>query len=876
MVACAALLLVTAGWAADEARTYNDQGLKEYNNANYQEAFKLLMKAKNLKPDWAEPYYNLALVMDKVKKPRDYRLGLEKAWKLEPNNTKYQEAYVKILKEELAALKPNQATEKEELSKKILEVDASQIEMAAAMVRSYLDKKDYGNVRNLANRVFEKNREQLPKYANGAIGDIYYALGKAEYESNKLAEARANLEKSLRYPVEKPDVYKETLNEVKKAQTSAAEGHLKLGQSFQDKGQGSEALAEFKKGLVILPDHEGLQEAMRNCEGRGQAKVVFADAMKAIKDGHWIKARDLLQEVMVLQPDYPEAKGYLDKAIEKENKVREKIGRTSELPRYVEERASLVEGFITIGNEYLRVNNQRDARTEFEKALAIVELDPELNAKYKGQIDAAMKTMNDTSSLEDKYRAGVKAYESKDWDAVIDNLTKLPDEKYLPQDLKGRGPPDIPSYLAMAYFSKGNFEDAKKLAGRQINIDPRNNRAKFVLAHIYFNEKNLAAAEKLITEIREDDPNYPGIDEAYTKMVAMNKANLVIPLLIIGALFWIAYILWQNLPKANKNRSIRLGRSLLNKGLYREAIDEILKVRRSPLLEKEDHDKIARILAEAFLKTAQYDKAVGECKTLLGMDPNDNEAKVWLGYAFLGRRSLNPESLPLLMNLYKTIEKEKKNASLLGMLGDHFVSSKVLTAEGIEILERWLELEPNNPDCVRALGKYYLKKGRNDATAMKLFEQMMTLENLRDPEIILGIGKVHLRMDNFDETLRCCDTVLNSDVNNELVHGLLRECYQKMDKLDELLKIYRNFLAENPYNVAFQKGLQAAQKAAGGAGAGAAQAPRPALSVDQPAAAIEGPAEGDGQSVACPHCGAANAGTDYYCQACGKTMDGSA
>ena len=165
---------------------------------------------------------------------------------------------------------------------------------------------------------------------------------------------------------------------------------------------------------------------------------------------------------------------------------------------------------------------------------------------------------------------------------------------------------------------------------------------------------------------------------------------------------------------------------------------------------------------------------------------------------------MTPETLPVLLELYK---KDSKNIALVSLLGSHYTKAKTLSQDGVNLLEQWLNLDPNNPEVLKPLGKYYLKKNRSDEKAMKVFQKMMDSASL-EPEFLLGIAKIHLKLRQFDECLQLCEQVINGDVNNELVHSILREAYHKQNKLDDLMSIYQNFLQNNPYNVAFQKGLR--------------------------------------------------------------------
>ena len=104
---------------------------------------------------------------------------------------------------------------------------------------------------------------------------------------------------------------------------------------------------------------------------------------------------------------------------------------------------------------------------------------------------------------------------------------------------------------------------------------------------------------------------------------------------------------------------------------------------------------------------------------------------------------------------------------------------------------------------------------KTDDKAMKVFQKMMEImasHNEIEPEFLLGVARIHVKMHQYDECLHLCEQVINADINNELVHPVLIDVYARKNELPNLIEIYGNFLKKNPYNVAFQNGLLEARK----------------------------------------------------------------
>lgn len=847
--------------AAQDAKELNRLGVTAFRSGNYAEAKEYLQKAMKLNPTWAEPYYNAALLLRAVQKRDDMKPLLKKALHLEPANQNYREEYIKFLKEDMRAAKSaGQADKAASLREEIVTTDPSEVDLGADIVDEQIAAGQSDKAKKLALQLIDSNKAELPEYRSEGIGRLYYGLGKIEQAADNTAKAREYAEKSTRYPLPNPDQGKDLLADIKKTQQETVEGYIKLGRSYAGKGDTAKALEEYQNALSIDATNETAQSEIEALKSKEESRDLMADALKLTAEEKWLEARDLLEQVIAAQPKHAEARRLLAQATTYETELMKKLGRTDRLPRNTEERASLTENYIMMGTRFAEASNNQDAKQAFERALAIIALDSKLE-KLRPKVTAEMAKIGTIDTRAQNWDKAKEHYKSGEYEECIKCLESLPVDYQV----------DLPSFLAYCYWKIGNDEKGKKFASLQLVKQPDNNRAKFVLGSIFAAAGDNAAAYKILKEVKDSDPEYPGIDDVLYKAGALKWGLLVLPAAAILILCWIGWIIYHNLPEHNKNAAIKRARANLNKGLHKECLDELNGVRRLPNLDAYDGMVISRIAAQAYLKTGAYDRAIGECKHLISINTQDAEAHQWLGFAYLGRRMLTPESLPELLNLYKT---EQRNIALISLLGHHYTSQKTISPEGIEILEKWLELEPTNPEVLKPLGRYYLQKGRADDKAMLVFQRMLEFAK-PEPEFLLGVAKLHLKQKQFEECLRLCEQVIRMDVNNEMVHGVLRDCYTKMEKLNELLDIYRAYLAENPYNVAFQKGLTEAMNVAQRTGVKVGPAPsvtvpsEPVLPQGSPAPqTAAAPADG----IVCPHCGAANSKADYYCQQCGKSI----
>ncbi|MBF0407744.1 MAG: tetratricopeptide repeat protein [Candidatus Riflebacteria bacterium] len=834
---------------AQDAKQLNEEGVKAIGLGNFQDARDALLKAMKLDPNWAEPHYNAAKLLKLVKKYDDSKRQLKIAFELEPGNQTYRDAWIVCLKEDIQkAIEAGNLTEAKSLRAKIVELSPQDFDAALELIQDKQKAGDNEGAKKIAKGIAEKNVKSISEYSSPALGQILLILSKLELAENDYKNAKIHAEKASSFPIPDQGSAKTILSDIKAALNKETEGYLRNAKRLMAESENNQALEQIEMGLAIDPTNEELLAEKEMLTSKAEGKDLFIEAKKLAAENKWLQARDFLEAIVVADDKNTEAKALLNKSIAYEKQYQAKLGIAEPLPRNLSGLAGLADSFIRQGKKFSSGSNFKEARSAYNKAMTVIEMDSTLT-KLKAEIQPDLEKMDAVDKSKETWEKGVDAYKNQEWEECIKYLELLPAD----YDIQ------MHSFLAYCYWKKGEKEKARELAHKSINRQPENNRSRFVLGNILLDEGENATAYKILKEIKDADPEYPGIDDVLARATAFAWGPVVIPVAIVLLLLFTAWVIFQNLPEYRKNEAIRRSKSYLAKQMHKECIDELNRIKRLPNITQYDGGVISRLLAQAYLKTAAYDKAIGECKHLLAITPNDPETHQWLGFAYLGRRMLSPESLPELLALYKT---EKKNNALVALLGQHYISQKAHTNEGIEILERWLETEPTHPELLKVLGRFYLQKGRTDATAMKVFQSMMATMK-PEPEFLLGIGKMHLKLKDVESCLKACEQVLSLDVNNEMVHTLLREAYNQKNELPVLVEIYRSFLSENPYNVAFQKGLTEANKLIE---RNAKAAPVQKQNVTQ---TDSGDVQGD---ISCPHCSTPNKSTDYYCQSCGKQM----
>lgn len=789
-----------AGAQSNNARELNRKGVQAIDSGHHQEAVQFLKEAMALEPTWGEPVFNAARLM-RLRTQNDAAYTLfKKAYSLEPKNSKYLEEYTKGLVEKLNVAKAQgQAAEMQALRAEIVEVNPSRLDIGLELLNQYRANKEDGRAYRLAKELVDKNPNLRTRYNSEEMGRVFLYLAEYYYDKGNLSEAKLHGDNAIKYTLPPSANAKEIVAKIRGAQGKEVDKLVEKAQkaiAMQDREGALEFLQEAEK---IQPHNARVQGLLNEVQLEQDISSIIAKAKGHASNEEWLEARDLLAAVVGENYKNDEVKAIYDEAVRREQKVLEVLGQVNPLPRDKASRENLAKEFLERGNAFLKVENYKDAQSSFVKGLEVARFD-----KIAALVGQLQNGIDKIDAIDAKKRSWEKALESRnvgDYEEVVKLLSGL-DRDYNVQ---------LTSYLAEGYWKTGDYRKAMDFANYQLIKQPENNRARFVIGSIHLEQGQNELAYDYFKKIYDSDPDYPELSDKLL-MSGSSKLKNVLPFVIVFILLWISYALYKYLPEYNKNTAIKKANSYLKKDMLQECVDTLMKVRRLPILTGYDAAVISRILAQAYLKRGVYDKVIGECKHLLSLNSKDEEARHWLASAYLGRRMLTPESLPELLNLYK---KEPRNLALVSLLGSHYTQHKSLSDEGVKILEQWLALEPNNPDVLKPLGKYYLKLTRTDDKAMKVFQKMMEImsaHNEIEPDFLLGVARIHVKMRQFDESLHLCEQVINVDVNNELVHTVLLDVYTLKNDLNSLLEIYSNFLKNNPYNVAFQNGLMEAKK----------------------------------------------------------------
>lgn len=860
---------------SDEAREFNRKGVVALESGRHSEAVQLLKQAMALAPKWGEPCYNAARLLRITGKREQYIKMLAKANGVEPDNPTYADEYLKVIREELEkAEKTNDTSEIKRLQKEILRVTPGDVHVGYIEVKEHLTLGEKAQAVEKAQKLIDLNSRLRTSYDTYEMGELFYIIAQDAFDKGNFGQAKINADNASKFKCDHKDDAEALAKKAKSAMDEKVASLIANARSSQESGDHEGAMSLLSQAQDIQPENETVKNLLVQFANDEDIAKEITKAQRFIANDRWLEGREILLKIQQVYPDDGKIKKTLASLADKEKALLKAIEKT-EIPVGSETRRGIMLGFKSRAVEFYDGGNFNKAVSPFKKALAMVDADKELES-YRGEIEDYLAKINELDERKQNWTKAREARENGEYEDVIKYLSKVPgdyDEQY-------------DSFLGEAYYKTGDLEKAEELCHLQLSKQKGNNRAKFVLGSINLDNEKYDEAYKYFKEIFDDDPEYPEINDKLALASGSKFGWNIVYIAIIVLLLWIAITMKKKLPVYAKNGMVSKAKRLFKGEFYDECINTVTQIRHSPYLTPADKFDITKLMAQSYLKKGIYDRAIGECKQLISLSPKNEEAHTWLGYAYLGRRMLAPEALPELLNLYK---KDSKNIALVSLLGSYYAQQKSLSDEGVEILEQWLNLDHDNVEVLKPLGRYYLKKNISNEKAMKVYQKMMEIGS-PESEFMLGVANVYLRSRQFDNCLQLCEQVINNDINNEYVHAIMLDAYKKQNRLSELLVIYKNFLQNNPYNVAFQNGLKAAQEAYEKSQArNAAQAAAQAAAVMQKMQDLTlddaddnsgemGFAEGEAANVllpgqiACPSCGKGNPEGAYCCQHCGASM----
>lgn len=557
--------------------------------------------------------------------------------------------------------------------------------------------------------------------------------------------------------------------------------YIKLGKLYLEKKQSNDAIGLYFKALQILPQNVELQIAL---------------AFALIQNGELQKAQSTFKNALELDPNNPEAIAGL-------GKVAELSGNLPEAAFYYQSalkidpnnltsliyqaefdiRQGHYEGAVKL---YRKVHKLLPSALWVEQAIEdakhgklLAEIKKKELAKEEQEAEVLwLQLLQEAPHVSDYYlRAGFFYQKFKQYDKAINLFSKGIQE----------APKSSPLYaaLGLAYLSKKEQGEAYKAFLKSYKLDPQNPDALAGLGYVAFLKGHYEKAEKLIKSALAIDPNrvaaLSSLGELWMKLKRYPEAQHV----------------YQKLLQLNPGEKwIELA---LDDAKYGNMIDHILRL----IEEKnftgaaEGYQELLNLspnnahyyygLGQMQMRLRQYQKSIETNREGLQKNPEDNELRIALGFAYFFNNNLseardtltealkidakNPEALAGLGRVYamekndceaetlywKALTIDPKNFSALSFLSELLMRQKRYP-EAQEIYLTLWQLMP---------GEEWVQRGWQDAEdgplmdlanrfsgeeqfeiALRLYQDLLA-NSPRDPSRYLALGQTYVNLKHY-------------------------------------------------------------------------------------------------------------------------------
>ena len=491
--------------------------------------------------------------------------------------------------------------------------------------------------------------------------------------------------------------------------------YVKLGKLYVKMNAYREAIALYHQGLKILPKSTDLQIAL---------------GFTYLDEGLLKKGKRVFENILKLDPNNAEAYAGL--------------GRTAELSGNTIDAKLLYQNALTIDKDNITAlvymsdmlfseGNYKSAEKLYKK---IRHLEPAENwvnlaiekAKYGRLIDSIKKKEDgkeyaqaeilwqqlllEAPNVGDFYLGmGLFYHKIKQYEKAID--------VYLKGIQIEPGSTDLYAALGLVYLSKKDLPSARKAFLKSLKFDPRNSDALAGLGDIAFLQDEFSKAEKLIDRALAIDPNriaalsvmgdllmkehrYPEAQTIYEKLLSLRPNEK-----------WI----WLSLDDAKYGLTLDDIDQLISNDDFSEAARQY----RYLLEQSPNNPHYYYGLGQMYMRLKEYGLSIKINLEGLEKNPDENELRVALGYAYFFNKNL----IASRDVLTKAINIDSKNAEALAGLGRvNALEKDYCAAESL--YQRALAVDQKNQSALSFYGDLLLKEKRY-SEAQDIFATMWQL-----------------------------------------------------------------------------------------------------------------------------------------------------
>lgn len=781
------LLLLAAGLLAEDfegdlriARAYID-------SQRYQDAAKALKGVLDKDPEVAEAHFLYGEIYRENDKGPTAKRYYQKTLEVEPTHAKAAEYLMEILQVEA---RTGGLAVYEQAVRAGIYLPPALLEIMKAYARSR------GSGRKmlaLADRFIAKlEAGEVPRGFNREGSETLLLAARVAYQGKDLGRTRKLLEQATSQNGSVEGL-RELRQEVREELERQATPPMLEGNRLAMKGDFPGALSEYRKALEIHPDWQQVRDNVLAVNNLVEAETLYREAVQLLDAGNVqgaltklilglsksVENQDLALRNQEIMSKISAKKAEIEKAeVERKRASRERQQRFANA--------------YSAGEEAAKKEDWIEAARSFREAVDLFPSDE----KAMERLDEAEKQ----AALQRTFEQGVAAYKKHQYQAALAAFQSVAE--------KSRSDPELKKYLALTYFYLEKYAQAEPLADQALADSAADKRMLYVMG-VIADKKAMGGqgrpemAISYFEKIESQDSDYLDVKERLSRL-RWQRDRTVTLALALGMVFWIAVMGWHKYrPQILKNRLLTRIQKYSAKENWKALAALEDDARNFPLDRTQDL-AVNTALAQAFYHTQEWQKAINWCQSALARARENPALVLLMGRIYFEARIISQEVLKFLLALAET---EPENVELLRFIGEFCLDKQIVNEDTMPVLRNLAMAMPQHDKLRRLLIRGYVRNNDTSARALALYRA----ELQKDPDRVdlrFYVAQDTFKSGRTEEAIQHCEKILNVRLNHPETHDLLRECYTKLGKLDELARIYQGILENDPYNPAVQDSLK--------------------------------------------------------------------
>jgi putative PEP-CTERM system TPR-repeat lipoprotein len=725
----------------EKAQAHFAAGMAFVEEGNFVKAGIEFRNALQLKKNYADGWYGLALVEENAGNWRKYAGDILKAIEIDPKHLKAQIRYGKIM---LLSGKLEKALETSDLVMELAPENADALALKSAVMFRLGDKSG-------AIAAAEKALENDPSNIDATLilSAEKLSTGDSEAAVRILDEGLAHNKGNSQFQVVK---------------IRALEN---LGRTEDIIGVFSQLIADhpensaFRKSLVRFylknnKQEEAEQEIRQIAKDNPQDVAANLDVIRFVKSvkGDAAAAAEL-EQLIEKHPDVVDYRFALASLAEAGNDEE----RAMVILGSIIDRAKTVEDELTARNKLAQLHFRRGDFEEAEElAYDVLDIDPASTDALvligamqidAGEIDAAIANLRSSMRQQPRsVRASLllaKAHE-------INGSLELAEDRFAAAYRFSNDAPRVGLVYAQFFIRNGELQRAERLLDKIAGKNPQNKEVLKLLADVKLRRHDWIAAEELAEKIQELDST----DSAGYQISGVALAGLQ-NLEESRSAFEKAY---EVTPEAGDAMQA-LVQSYLRDGEVEKAETFLTNV----LGSSQKNYLASRLLADIKFRKNEPDAAVKLIQDAIAGDPQEES-----GYVILANYFMATGQNEQMQEILSRGLREVPDGFMINMIQAGVYESAGDIVNAIEIYEKLLELRPNSEIVVNNLASLIAEHAENDAELQWAYTLAKRFRNSKVPYFQDTLGWIHYRLGEID----MATPLLRSAVDKEPQVAILR------------------------------------------------------------------------------------------------------